>query len=123
LIRVSIDRPHPHKVLIDIADEITQYQLESVEAYETVRLCCERLDFRAAVCGYDLNLCGSGTVARPDGTGRWVGPAKAQRSRPVLPRRTRSVGEYQADTALEMHSSGAVKWDQTIDTGHWEGLQ
>ena len=36
---VSNVRPDPDKVLVDIAEYVTQYKIESPEAYDTARLC------------------------------------------------------------------------------------
>src|SRR5918998_5190449 len=38
-IAVSAARPDPDKVLVDIADYVTDYRIESEEAYETARYC------------------------------------------------------------------------------------
>src|SRR5215218_10312168 len=36
---VSNIRPDPDKVLVDIADYVSKFQIESAEAYDTARLC------------------------------------------------------------------------------------
>ena len=36
---VSNVRPQPDKVLVDTADYVTNYRIESAEAYDTARLC------------------------------------------------------------------------------------
>jgi 2-methylcitrate dehydratase len=80
-------RPQPDKVLTDIADYVTQYRIESAEAYETARLCLldtlgcgfEALDYPA--CTKLLGPIVPGTVvpngARVPGTRFQLDPVKA----------------------------------------------
>jgi 2-methylcitrate dehydratase PrpD len=39
IIPPSTVRPQPDKVLLDIADYVANYRVESAEAYDTARLC------------------------------------------------------------------------------------
>src|ERR1700719_434695 len=80
-------RPKPDKVLTDIADYVTQYRIESAEAYETAHLCLldtlgcgfEALDYPA--CPKLLGPIVPGTVvpngARVPGTRFQLDPVKA----------------------------------------------
>src|SRR6266849_7338562 len=84
---VSNVRPKPDKVLVDIADYVSQYEIGSAEAYNTARLCLmdtlgcglEALEYPA--CTKLLGPLVPGTVvlngARVPGTRYELGPVQA----------------------------------------------
>jgi len=100
---VSNVRPKPDKVLVDIADYVTQYDIKSAEAYDTARLCL-----------MDTLGCGLEALEYPACT-KLLGPLVPGT---VIPNGARVPGtRYQLDPVNAAFNIGAmIRWLDFNDT-------
>jgi 2-methylcitrate dehydratase len=100
---VSNVRPKPDQVLVEIADYVTQYRIESPEAYDTARLCL-----------MDTLGCGLEALGYPACT-KLLGPVVRGT---VVPRGARVPGtQFQLDPVQAAFNIGAmIRWLDFNDT-------
>ncbi len=100
---ISNVRPRPDKVLVDIADYVTQYQVNSPEAYDTARLCL-----------MDTLGCGLEALGYPACT-KLLGPVVPGT---VVPQGARVPGtQFQLDPVQAAFNIGAmIRWLDFNDT-------